>query len=132
MSAAPNTIVRAHFFPPPTVRMPSGREMPVLGLGTYQLKHHTVETVTQALEAGYRMFDTSGDYHTQRGIGEALRNSDLPRESMYLVTKIEETDDAFEATRANLAELRQPYADLVLIHRPPERGIGESLWQGLR
>ena len=106
--------------------------MPVLGLGTYQLKHHTVETVTQALEAGYRMFDTSGDYHTQRGIGEALRNCDIPREAIYLVTKIEDSDDAFEATRANLSELKQPYADLVLIHRPPERGVGESQWQGLR
>ena len=53
--------------------------MPVLGLGTYQLKHHTVESMTQALEAGYRMFDTSGDYHTQRGIGEALRNCGLSR-----------------------------------------------------
>ena len=42
-------------------------------------KHHTVETVPQALEAGYRMIDTSGDYHTQRGIGEALRHCDLAR-----------------------------------------------------
>ncbi len=116
----------------PSVTLLSGRQMPVLGLGTYQLKHHTVETVTQALEAGYRMIDTSADYHTQRGIGEALRNSDVPREAIYLVTKIEDTDDAFEATRANLSELKQPYADLVLIHRPPERGVGESLWQGLR
>jgi len=116
----------------PAVTLLSGRQMPVLGLGTYQLKHHTVETVTQALEAGYRMIDSSGDYHTQRGIGEALRNSEVPREALYLVTKIEETDDAFEATRANLAELKQPYADLVLIHRPPDHGVGESLWQGLR
>jgi len=116
----------------PSVTLLSGRQMPVLGLGTYQLKHHTVETVTQALEAGYRMIDTSADYHTQRGIGEALRNSDVPREAIYLVTKIEDTGDAFEATRANLSELKQPYADLVLIHRPPERGVGESMWQGLR
>jgi 2,5-diketo-D-gluconate reductase A len=116
----------------PSVTLLSGRQMPVVGLGTYLLKHHTVETVTQALEAGYRMFDTSGDYHTQRGIGEALRDSEVPREAIYLVTKIDETDDSFEATRASLSELKQPYADLVLIHRPPERGVGESLWQGLR
>src|SRR4029450_4077550 len=116
----------------PAVTLLSGRQMPVLGLGTYQLKHHTVESVTQAIEAGYRMIDTSGDYHTQRGIGEAIRNSGVRREAMFLVTKIEETDDAFEATRANLAELKQPYADLVLIHRQPDRGVGETLWQGLR
>jgi len=106
--------------------------MPVLGLGTYELRHHTVETVTQALGAGYRMIDTSGDYHTQRGIGEALKRSGVPRDSIYLVTKIEETEDAFEATRTNLAELRLDYVDLVLVHRPPERGVGEPLWQGLR
>ena len=80
--------------------------MPLLGLGTYQLQASHLESVTQALEAGYSMIDTSGDYHTQRGIGEALRHCGLPRESIFLVTKIEETDDAFEATRANLAELR--------------------------
>jgi diketogulonate reductase-like aldo/keto reductase len=132
MSAAPNTILRAHFFPPPTVRLPSGREMPVLGLGTYQLRHHTVEAVTQALEAGYRMFDTSGDYHTQRGIGEALKHSNVAREEIFLVTKVEETEDSFAAVQANLAELRQPYADLVLIHRPTGHGVGETMWQGLR
>lgn len=132
MSVASNAILRAHFFPPPSVRLPSGREMPVLGLGTYQLKHHTVEAVTQALEAGYRMFDTSGDYHTQRGIGEALKRTGVAREEIYLVTKIDETEDSFAATQASLAELRQPYADLVLIHRPPGHGVGESMWQGLR
>jgi len=132
MAAKPNAIRQAHFFPPQSVTLHSGREMPVLGLGTYQLKHHTVEAVTQALEAGYRMFDTSGDYHTQRGIGEAIKHSGVAREEIFLVTKIEDTDDSFAATQANLAELKQPYADLVLIHRPPEDGVGESLWQGLR
>jgi 2,5-diketo-D-gluconate reductase A len=115
-----------------TVPLLTGRRMPVLGLGTYELKHHTVETTMQALDAGYRMIDTSGDYHTQRGIGEALKRSGVPRDTIYLVTKIEESEDAFEATRTNLAELRLEYVDLVLIHRPPERGVGEPLWQGLR
>ncbi|HEU5136818.1 MAG TPA: aldo/keto reductase [Steroidobacteraceae bacterium] len=132
MSAKPNEIRQAHFFPPQSVTLHSGRDMPLLGLGTYQLKHHTVEAVTQALEAGYRMFDTSGDYHTQRGIGEAIKHSGVAREEIFLVTKIEETDDSFAATQANLAELKQPYADLVLIHRPPQDDVGESLWQGLR
>ena len=106
--------------------------MPAIGLGTWQLTDGTADAVADALSLGYRMIDTSGDYHTQRGIGEAIRDSGVRREAMFLVTKIAETDDAFEATRANLAELKQPYADLVLIHRPPDRGVGESLWQGLR
>ena len=110
----------------------SGNRMPLLGLGTCDLKHHTPESVTQALAAGYQMIDTSGGYHTQRGIGDALRHCGLPRESIFVVTKVEPTDDAFEATRVNLAELRLDYADLVLIHRPPEGGVGEVLWQELR
>jgi len=115
-----------------TLRLLSGNRMPVLGLGTFQLKHHTADAVTQALAAGYQMIDTSGDYHTQRGIGDALKACGLPRDSIYVVTKIEETEDAFEATRVNLAELRLDYADLVLIHRAPTRGVGEAQWQGLR
>jgi 2,5-diketo-D-gluconate reductase A len=116
----------------PTVTLASGTEMPVIGLGTWQLRHHTSETILQALHAGYRMIDTSADYHTQRGIGEALRAFDGRREDLFIVTKIEETDDAYEATRRNLAELRIEHADLVLIHRPPARGVGEVLWQELR
>jgi 2,5-diketo-D-gluconate reductase A len=115
-----------------TVTLLSGRQMPVLGLGTWQLKHHTAETVLQALEAGYRLIDTSGDYHTQRGIGDALREFGARRDEVFIVTKIEPTDDAYDATRCNLAELRVDHADLVLIHRPPERGVGEVLWQELR
>jgi len=109
-----------------------GRQMPVLGLGTWQLKHQTTDSVAQALAAGYRLIDTSGDYHTQRGIGDALRATGQPRESVFVQTKVEETGDAYEAVRANLAELRLEYADLVLVHRPPERGVGEELWRGLR
>ena len=115
-----------------TVPLQGGNRMPLLGLGTYDLRHHTAESVSQALAAGYHMIDTSADYHTQRGIGDALRHCGLPRDSVYVVTKIEETPDAFEATRVNLAELRLDHVDLVLIHRPPDRGVGEVLWEGLR
>jgi diketogulonate reductase-like aldo/keto reductase len=115
-----------------TVRLLTGTEMPALGFGTWELKHQTVETVYQALAAGYRLIDTSGDYHTQRGIGNALRAFGGDRDDVFVVTKIEETDDAYEATRRNLSELKLDHADLVLIHRPPERGVGEVLWQELR
>jgi 2,5-diketo-D-gluconate reductase A len=115
-----------------TVRLHSGREMPVLGLGTWQLTRETAATVDRALELGYCMIDTSGDYGTQPGIGKALRNYRDDREAIYVVTKVEETDDAYEAVKQNLAELELEYADLVLIHRPPDRGIGDELWEGLR
>jgi 2,5-diketo-D-gluconate reductase A len=141
MAASPQALQHAYqqYFEPHTrrrhdygVRLLSGHSMPAIGLGTWQLRHHTTETVLRALEAGYRMIDTSGDYHTQRGIGDAIRAYGAPRESLYVVTKIEETEDAYEATKRNLAELRLDYVDLVLIHRPPQQGVGEVLWQELR
>ena len=105
--------------------------MPILGLGTWQLTNDTVDTVAYALELGYRLIDTSSDYGTQPGIGEAMKNSTIDRESIYVVTKVEETDDAYERTKANLKELNLEYVDLMLIHRPPPTGAGEELWEGL-
>jgi len=118
--------------PASTVRLLTGNQMPLMGLGTSELRHQTAESIMQALVAGYLMIDTAADYHTQRGIGDALRQCKVARDSIYIVTKVEDTDDAYEATRVNLAELRLDHADLVLIHRPPGRGVGEVLWQGLR
>jgi 2,5-diketo-D-gluconate reductase A len=117
--------------PASAVKLCSGNAMPVLGLGTWQLTHDTERTVAAALELGYRMIDTSGDYGTQPGIAGAIAASGLDRSEIYLVTKVEETDDAYEATRRNLDELRLDFADLMLIHRPPPIGAGEALWQGL-
>lgn len=113
------------------VLLRTGNEMPVLGLGTWQLRKDTAGTVARAFELGYSMIDTSGDYGTQPGIGEGLRKSGLPRERAYIVTKIEEDDDAYKATKKNLRELGLDYADLMLIHRPPPYGAGEALWRGL-
>jgi diketogulonate reductase-like aldo/keto reductase len=141
MAASPNAILSAQrhttdAFSPltfeSTLALPTGNAMPVLGLGTWHLKHHTVDSISGALGVGFRMLDTSGDYHTQRGIGEALKTYGAPRESLYVVTKIDQADDAHQAVCRNLAELRLDYADLVLVNRPPERGVGESLWQELR
>jgi 2,5-diketo-D-gluconate reductase A len=114
-----------------TVTLHTGRGMPVLGLGTWQLKRDTAGTVEEALRLGYRQIDTSGDYGTQPGIGDALRRTDVAREDIYLVTKVEEYEDAYESTRRNLDELGQAYADLMLIHRPPPTGAGVELWEGL-
>jgi 2,5-diketo-D-gluconate reductase A len=105
--------------------------MPVLGLGTWQLTNDTAGMIEAALQLGYRLIDTSGDYGTQPGIGEAIRRSGIGRSGFYLATKVEETDDAYAATRKNLGELGLDHADLMLIHRPPPSGAGEDLWRGL-
>lgn len=109
----------------------TGNEIPVMGLGTWQLTNDTKGTVLYALEQGYRMIDTSSDYGTQPGIGKAIASSSIPREELYIVTKVEETDDAYERTLSNLSELGLDYVDLMLIHRPPPTGAGEALWEGL-
>lgn len=115
-----------------TVVLRTGNRMPVIGLGTWQLTHNTAETVAAALEFGYRMIDTSGDYGTQPGIGKALQHSSIDRGQIYLQTKVEDTDEnAYEAVRLNLEELGQDYVDMMLIHRPPRSGAGVGLWDQL-
>lgn len=113
------------------LRLHTGHRMPVLGLGTWQLTRDTAGTVAGALRLGYRMIDSAVDYCTQPGIGEAIRASGLAREEIFLVTKVEENEDAYEATVRDLRELGLDHADLMLIHRPPPAGAGLELWQGL-
>lgn len=114
-----------------TLPLHTGRSMPVIGLGTWQLTDDTSASVAEALRLGYRMIDTSSDYGTQPGVGEAIGQCDLPREDIFLVTKVEEDDKAFEATREYINEMGRKYADLILIHRPPQEDAGRELWQGL-
>lgn len=114
-----------------TIVLSTGRQMPVMGLGTWQIAKEAAATVAKALELGYRMVDTSGDYGTQPAVGKGFRDSGLDREELYLVTKVEETEDSYESTLADLKELGMDYADLVLIHRPPEDDVGLELWNGL-
>jgi len=109
----------------------TGNKMPVLGLGTWQLTDDTAGAIAAALGLGYRLIDTAADYGTQPDIGEGIGRSGVKRSDVYLVTKVEETDDAYEAARKNLSELQLEYADLMLIHRPPRTGAGEDLWRGL-
>lgn len=113
-----------------TVELHTGRTMPMLGLGTWELTEGTSRAVEQAVALGYRMIDTSGDYGTQPGVGRALKNG-IGRDNIFLVTKIEEDEDAYKATRRNLDELGEEYVNLMLIHRPPENGAGVHLWEGL-
>jgi diketogulonate reductase-like aldo/keto reductase len=118
---------------PDTCRvLPSGNRMPLMGLGTWELTVRTVDTICNALELGFRMIDTAPDYHTQRGVGDAIRACGFERESVYVVTRIESDEDGYAAVQKGLAQLRLDYVDLGLIHEPPGHGAGEKAWQGLR
>ncbi len=115
-----------------TVALATGTEMPALGLGTWQLTGDEARAgVEHALELGYRLIDTSGDYGNQPQIGEAIRASDLDRDEVFVISKVEEDEDAYEGTRERLDELGTDRLDLCLIHRPPPDGAGEQLWEGL-
>jgi 2,5-diketo-D-gluconate reductase A len=116
----------------PTFVLPGGSEMPALGLGTWQLTGDAAERgVEHALAIGYRLIDTSGDYGNQPQIGRALRASRVDRDEVFLITKVEEDEDAYDSTSEKLGELGVDQVDLCLIHRPPPSCAGEELWQGL-
>jgi diketogulonate reductase-like aldo/keto reductase len=109
----------------------TGREMPILGLGTWMLTSHTADSVQHAFEVGYRMVDTSADYQTQQGIGKAMGRYHGNRRSLFVTTKVEPEKDGYDSLRHSLEELKLDYVDLVLIHRAPEKGVGEKVWEQL-
>lgn len=116
----------------PTVTLSTGAEMPVIGLGTWQLTGDAARAgVEHAVDIGYRLVDTADDYYNQPEVGEALRAASAAREEIFLVSKVEEDEDAYAATQERLGDLGEEYLDLCLIHRPPRVGAGEDLWEGL-
>lgn len=117
--------------PIPEKELRSGNSIPALGLGTWQLTEDTKHKVTMALQEGYRLIDTSSDYGTHQGIGAAVEDSDLERQDLFIQTKVEEDDSAYEACQQYLDEIQLEYADMLIIHRPPEEGAGIKLWEGL-
>ena len=118
--------------PASTITLAGGARMPVLGLGTWQLTGPAAtDGVSHALEIGYRLIDTSGDYGNQPQIGGALRSSPVDRDELFLVSKVEEDEESFESARGKAEELGVEHLDLCLLHRPPPDGAGESLWEGL-
>ncbi|MCC8338684.1 aldo/keto reductase [Streptomyces sp. R1] len=97
--------------------------MPQLGFGVWQVPDDEAETaVAQALEAGYRSIDTAAIYGNEEGTGKAIAASGLPREDLFVTTKLWNSDQGYDATlRAfdtSLAKLGLEYLDLYLIHWP--------------
>lgn len=118
--------------PTQTVTLPSGAHLPLLGYGTWQLRGEDASTGTaEALAAGYRHIDTATMYGNEKQIGEALRGAGLPRESLFLTTKL--PPDRFGSERRtledSLAALDVSYVDLWLIHWPPADGVGSDGWR---
>ena len=111
----------------------SGTEMPVLGLGVWQMSRgkETEQAVEWALEAGYRLVDTATWYRNERSVGTALRRSGLPREQVFVTTKLLPTHArAARELAKSLERLGLEYVDLYLIHWPLPLRNGR-LWREL-
>ncbi|MEU5537161.1 aldo/keto reductase [Streptomyces sp. NPDC020362] len=107
----------------PPIILNNGVEMPQLGYGVWQVPDDEAEqAVATALEAGYRSIDTAAIYGNEEGTGKAITASGLPREDVFVTTKLWNSDQGYEATLrafdASLAKLGLDYVDLYLIHWP--------------
>lgn len=116
------------------VRLNNGVMMPSVGFGVYQIdKNGTKAAVLEALEVGYRMIDTAASYFNEREAGEAIRESGMPRESVFVTSKLwvqdYEYDDALRAFDRSLSELGLDYIDLYLLHKP--YGNYYAAWRAL-
>jgi diketogulonate reductase-like aldo/keto reductase len=121
----------------PALRLNNDVQMPSLGFGVYKIPDGEVErAVHTAIEAGYRSIDTATLYHNERGVGAAVRSSGLPREDLFVTTKLWNTehgyDRALRAFDVSLGRLRLDYVDLYLIHWPvPSEDRYVETWRAL-
>lgn len=109
-----------------TVKLNSGYEMPLNGLGTYSLTgDECYNSVKSALEAGVRLFDTAYMYNNEEEVGRAIRDSKIPREDIFVITKIYPTqyDNPEEAIDMALEKLNIDYIDMMLLHHPGDGDV---------
>ncbi|GAA0822207.1 aldo/keto reductase [Streptosporangium amethystogenes subsp. fukuiense] len=119
------------------ITLNNGVSMPRLGFGVYQVPpEQTAEVVTEALEAGYRSIDTAKLYRNERGVGEALAASGLPRDEVFVTTKLWNDGQGYDSTLAafdaSMERLGLDRLDLYLIHWPtPARDLYVETWKAL-
>lgn len=107
----------------PSLTLNNGVPMPQLGFGVWQVPDDEAATaVATALEAGYRSIDTAAIYQNERGTGQAVAASGIPREELFVTTKLWNSDQGYDATMrafdASLEKLGLDHVDLYLIHWP--------------
>ncbi|ETY72568.1 2,5-diketo-D-gluconic acid reductase [Lactiplantibacillus fabifermentans T30PCM01] len=107
-----------------TMQLSNGVSMPQLGFGVFQIPTHAdaKQATLQAIKAGYRLIDTAAAYMNERAVGEAIRESGVARDELFITTKLWVQDMGYEATQkaidGSLARLGLDYLDLYLIHQP--------------
>ncbi len=119
----------------PTLLLNDGNRIPQVGLGTWPLSDDAVApVVVAAIEAGYRHIDTAYRYGNERGVGQGIRQSGIPREDLFITTKLDGAfqgeDRAIAGLDESLRRLGLDYVDLLLIHWPlPQRDQYVSTWK---
>lgn len=107
-----------------TVTLNNGVKMPIIGFGVYQIPdaEECENAVYEALVAGYRLIDTAAGYLNEKAVGRAIKRSGVPREELFITTKLWVQDAGYESTKLafskSLSKLQLDYLDLYLIHQP--------------
>jgi 2,5-diketo-D-gluconate reductase A len=122
----------------PTTTLNNGVQIPVLGFGVFQIPpSETAAAVLSALDSGYRLVDTAAGYGNERGVGEAVRRSGIPRDEIFVTTKLANSDHGYDAAMrafdTSLSELGLETVDLYLIHWPlPAHDLYVETWRALQ
>jgi methylglyoxal/glyoxal reductase len=121
-----------------TTTLNNGVKMPWLGFGVFKVQEgeEVVNSVKTALEVGYRAIDTAAIYGNEEGVGKAIAESNVPREELFVTTKVWNGDQGYESALAafetSLNKLGLDYLDLYLIHWPvPSKGLYLETWKAL-
>lgn len=117
-----------------TIKLNNQVEIPMLGFGTWELEGNSAyKPVKWALEEGYRLIDTAAVYNNEEFVGRAIAESDIPREDLFITSKVWNSDQGYENTLKaydnSLKRLGVEYLDLYLIHWPI--GRNEETWSAL-
>lgn len=107
-----------------TIKLNNGVEMPILGFGVFQMNdlNECERAVSDAIETGYRLIDTAASYQNEEAVGNAIKNSGVKREELFITTKLWLEDAGYEKAKAafdkSMKKLQLDYLDLYLIHQP--------------
>lgn len=117
-------------------KMYNGVEIPSVGLGTWKMTIEEAElSVAEALKSGYRHIDTAAAYGNEAGVGQGIKESGIPREEIFITSKLWNTRQGYETTleafEKTLQDIGVDYLDLYLIHWPIDKGISKEKWREL-